>query len=365
MQDEIHEFERLKVWELVPRPSNVVLINLKWIFKVKLDEYGGVLKNKAQLVAKGFHWEEEEYVEREGSGGGSENIGEVKVVVWSGIFIKQSKYALEILKKYGLDQCNPVDIPIVERLILDEDPNRTPVDLTCYRGMVGSLMYLTASYPNLMFVVCMCARYQAKPTKKHLTTVKRVFRYLNGTINMGLWYPKDTEFDLMAFVDANHAGFQDSRKSTSGSEQFLGEKLVSWLSKKQKCTIISTTKAEYVFLSGCCAQILWMWSQLTDYGFDYNKIPLYCDSKSAIAFPCNTVQHLRTKHIAVRYHFIKEQVENEIVELYFIKTAYQLADIFTKALARECFKFLVKRLDMQSLTPEELKHLAESDEDEE
>ncbi|GJT47282.1 hypothetical protein Tco_0955997 [Tanacetum coccineum] len=140
---------------------------------------------------------------------------------------------------------------------------------------------------------------------------------------MGLWYPKDTGFDLIAFANADDAGCQDSRKSTSGSAQFLGEKLVSWSSKKQN------------------------------------------DSQSTIALSCNIVQHPMTKHIVVRYHFIKEQVENDIVELYFVKTAYQLADIFTKALARERFEFLVKRLGMQSITPEELKLLAESDENEE
>ncbi|GJU14945.1 retrovirus-related pol polyprotein from transposon TNT 1-94 [Tanacetum coccineum] len=137
---------------------------------------------------------------------------------------------------------------------LDEDPNRTPIDPTRYQGMVGSLMYLTASRPDLVFAICMCAQYQAKPTEKHLTVIKRVFRYLKGTINMGLWCPKDTSFNLTAFADANHAGCQDSRRSTSGSAHFQGEKLVSWSSKKQKCTAISTTEAEYISLSGCCAQ---------------------------------------------------------------------------------------------------------------
>nr|GEW79735.1 retrovirus-related Pol polyprotein from transposon TNT 1-94 [Tanacetum cinerariifolium] len=195
-----------------------------------------------------------------------------------GIFSNQSKYALEMLEKYGLDQCDVVDIPMVEQSKLDEDPNGTLVDPTRYQGMVGSLMYLIASHPDLVFAVCMCARYQAKPTKKHLTTVKRVFWYLKRTINMGMWYSNDTSFNLTAFADADHAGCQDSRKSASGSAQFLGEKLVCWSSKKQKCTAISSTEAEYISLSGCCAQILWMQSQLTDYEFDYNKIPLYSDS---------------------------------------------------------------------------------------
>ncbi|GJW85129.1 hypothetical protein Tco_0158274 [Tanacetum coccineum] len=130
---------------------------------------------------------------------------------------------------------------------------------------------------------------------------------------------------------------------------FLGDRLVSWSLKKQKSTAISTTKAEYIALFGCCAQILWMRSQLTDYGFAFSKIPLYCDNKSAIALCCNTVQHSRSKHIDVMFYFIKEQVENGVVELYFVKTEYRLADIFTKALARERFEFLLSRLGMKSM----------------
>ncbi|GJT32491.1 retrovirus-related pol polyprotein from transposon TNT 1-94 [Tanacetum coccineum] len=241
-----------------------------------------------------------------------------------GIFINQSKYASEIVKKYGMLTSDSVDTPMVEKSKLDEDLQGKPVDATLYRGMIGSLMYLTSSRPDLIYAVCLCARYQAKPTEKHLNAVKRIFRYLKGTINMGLWYSKDTGMSMTAYADADHAGCQDTRRSTSGSAQFLGDKLVSWSSKKQKCTAISSTEAEYIALSGCCAQILWMRSQLTDYGFQFNKIPLYCDNKSAIALCCNNVQHSRAKHIDVRYHFIKEQVENGIVELYFVRTEYQL-----------------------------------------
>lgn len=176
---------------------------------------------------------------------------------------------------------------------------------------------------------------------------------------MGLWYPRETGFFLTAYSDSDHAGCLDTRKSTSGGAQFLGQdKLVGWSSKKQDCTSLSSAEAEYVSLSACCAQVLWMRTQLTDYGFHFDKVPMYCDSKSAIAISCNPVQHSRTKHIDVRYHFIKEQVEKGIVELYFVGTDYQLADLFTKALSKERFAYLVRQIGMRCLTPAELEVLA-------
>ncbi|GJZ11368.1 retrovirus-related pol polyprotein from transposon TNT 1-94 [Tanacetum coccineum] len=472
MQDEIHEFDRLQVWELVPQPDCVMIISLKWIYKVKLDEYGDVLKNKARLVAKGYRQEEgidfeesftpvarieairifianvtnknmiiyqmdvktafingelkeEVYVSQPEGFVDPEHPTHVyrlkkalyglKQAPWAwydtlsrflldnkfskgavdltlftqktgkhillvqiyvddiifastdpkacdifsneisakfqmsmmgqmsfflglqvsqnpkGIFINQSKFALEILKKFEMDSCDPVDTPMVDRLKLDEDPLWIPVDQTRFRSMVGSLMYLTASKPDLVFAVCMCARYQESPTKKHLEALKRVFWYLKGTINWGLWYPKDTAIPLTAYADLDH-GCQDTRISTSGSAQFLGDKLVSWSSKKQKSTAISTTKAEYIAMSGCCAQILWTRSQLTDYGFAFNKIPL-------------------------------EQVEKGVIELYFVMTNYQLADIFTNALPREQFEFLLPRLGVKSMTSKTLKRLQEGEEE--
>ncbi|GJS49813.1 retrovirus-related pol polyprotein from transposon TNT 1-94 [Tanacetum coccineum] len=181
------------------------------------------------------------------------------------------------------------------------------VDQSDYRSKIGSLMYLTSSRPDLVQAVCYCARYQARPTQKHLKEVKRIFKYLKGTINMRLWYPKDSGFELTAFSDADHAGCLYTRKSTSGGIQFLGDKLVSWMSNKQNCTAMSSAEAEYVALSASCAQVMWMRTQLQDYGFNYNKIPLYCDSQSAIAISCKAVHHSHTKHIHTRYHFIKEQ----------------------------------------------------------
>nr|GEV68438.1 retrovirus-related Pol polyprotein from transposon TNT 1-94 [Tanacetum cinerariifolium] len=210
-----------------------------------------------------------------------------------GIFINQSKYASEIVKKYGLTSTNSVNTPMIENKKLDEDLQGKPVDATLYCGMIRSLMYLTASRPDLIYDVC------------------------------------------LSYADTDHAGCHDTRRSTLGSAQFLGDKLVSWSSKNQKSTAIS------------------------NYGFQFNKIPLYCDNKSAIALCCNNVQHSRTKHIDVRYHFIKEQVKNGIVELYFVQTEYQLADIFTKPLPRERFNFLIDKLGMKSMSPDTLKRLAE------
>nr|GEW43830.1 hypothetical protein [Tanacetum cinerariifolium] len=227
-----------------------------------------------------------------------------------------------------------VDTPMVEKSKLDEDKEGKAIDPSHYRGMIGTLLYLTASRPDLQFAICMCAWYQARPTEEH-----------------------DSFVALTAFADADHAGCQDIRRSTSGSLQFLGERLISWSSKRQKSAAISSTKAEYIALSGCCAQILWMRSQLSDYGLGFNKIPMYCDNKSAIALCCNNVQHSRSKQIDIRYHFIKEQVENEVIELYFVNTEYQLADLFTKAQGRDRIEFLINKLGMRSFMPETLKQL--------
>nr|GEW04859.1 retrovirus-related Pol polyprotein from transposon TNT 1-94 [Tanacetum cinerariifolium] len=175
-----------------------------------------------------------------------------------GIFLHQAKYANEILKKFRLDKCDQVDTLMMERSKLDEDRSGIPVNQTHYRSMIGSLMYLTASRPDLVFAVFMCDRYQSRPTKKNLKAVKRVFRYLQRTINMGLYYPKDTDMALIAYAVVDHAGCQDTCRSIPGSAQFLGEKLVRWSSMKQTSTSIYLTKVEYIAMSGCCAQILWM-----------------------------------------------------------------------------------------------------------
>nr|GEW80662.1 hypothetical protein [Tanacetum cinerariifolium] len=254
MQEELNEFERLEVWELVPRPDKVM----------------------ARLVARGYSQEEEiDFEESFALVARLDAIQiflafaahmnmiiyqmHVKTAFLNNImttdftkskrhFFKQSKYALESLEKYGMKSSDLVDTPIVEKSKLDEYPQGKAIDPTHYRRMVGTSMYLTASRPDLTFDVCMCAR--------------------------GLWYPKDTSIALTAYADTDHAGCQDTRRSTSGSMKLLGERLVSWSSKRQKSVAISSTEAKYIALSGCCAQLLWMRLQLTNYGLGFNKIPI-------------------------------------------------------------------------------------------
>nr|GFB51905.1 uncharacterized mitochondrial protein AtMg00810-like [Tanacetum cinerariifolium] len=160
-----------------------------------------------------------------------------------GIFINLSKYVLEILKKYGMESCDPVGTPMEIKYKLDLDKNGTSVDAMKYRSMIGALIYLTSSRPDIVHATCLCPRYQAKPTEKHLKEVKRIFRYLQGTVNTGLWYSNDFGFELIGFSDADYAGCKDTFKSTSSGAQFLGEKLVRWSSKKQDCTTLSTAEA--------------------------------------------------------------------------------------------------------------------------
>ncbi|KAJ9561453.1 hypothetical protein OSB04_006613 [Centaurea solstitialis] len=263
-----------------------------------------------------------------------------------GILINQSKYIGDLLKRFHMDTSSVAKTPMASGTLIGADPKRKPVDQKTYRAIIGSLLYLTASRPDIMLATCFCARFQANPKESHMMAVKRILRYLKGTPNRGLWYLKESGFELVAFSDAGHGGCQLDRKSTSGHVQFLGDKLVSWGSKKQHWVSTSTAEAEYVAAASCCSQVLWMRTQLRDYGYNFNHIPIYCDSKSAIAITCNPVQHTRTKHIDIRYHFIKDHVERGTIELYFVNTEYQLADLFTKPLDEKRFNFLISKLGM-------------------
>ncbi|PWA44879.1 hypothetical protein CTI12_AA522760 [Artemisia annua] len=263
-----------------------------------------------------------------------------------GISISQEKYIKNTLKKYDLSDCASVKTPMVPPNNLGPDLTGKSVNQTMFRGMIGSLMYLLATRPDIQFAVCLCARYQSDPKESHLTAVKRILRYLKGTSNLGLYYPKCSGFDLKGYTDSDYAGCNMDRKSTSGSCQFLGGKLVCWSTKKQQSVAMSSAEAEYVAAASCCANVLWMKSQLSDYGIHYKSVPIFCDNTSAIAISNNPVLHQRTKHIDIRYHFIRDHIMNGEIELHFIPTKYQLADIFTKPLDEPTFTRLKAELGM-------------------
>ncbi|GJW57315.1 retrovirus-related pol polyprotein from transposon TNT 1-94 [Tanacetum coccineum] len=306
-------------------PDNIKPLTLKWLFKNKHDEENTVIQNKTRLVVRGYLLEEG--IDFEESFIPVARMEAIRVFLAYAAHKSFIVFQMDV-KTVFLHGTLKEDVYVCqpEGFIDADHPSHV------YKLKKGTI-WVKASTKGM-----------AKPTEKHLKEVKRIFRYLRGTVSMGLWYTKDSGFELTGFSDADYAGCKDTFKSTSGGAQFLGEKLVSWSSKKQDCTALSTAEAEYVSLSACCAQVLWTRTQLTDYGFHFNKILIYYDSKSAIAISCNPVQHSRIKHIAVRYHFIKEHVEKGTIKLYFVKTDYQLADLFTKALPVDRFTYLVRRL---------------------
>lgn len=232
-----------------------------------------------------------------------------------GTFICQTKYCKELLNRFEMSNAKAMATPMSTSDHLDKDEKGKEVDLKKYRGMIGSLLYLTASRPDIMFSVCLCARFQSCPKESHLTAVKRIMKYLVGTMNMGLWYPKGSSCQLVGYSDSDFAGCRLDRKSTSGTCHLLGSSLVSWFSKKQVSVALSTTEAEYIAAGSCCAQILWMKQQHSDYGLSINHIPLRCDNTSAISLTKNPILHSRTKHIEIRHHFIRDHVLKGDVEI--------------------------------------------------
>jgi len=215
-------------------------------------------------------------------------------------------------------------------LSIDKDESGIEVDDKRYRGMIGSFLYLTASRPDIMFSVCMCARYQAFPKESHLKIVKINFRYISGTTNFGLWYPKGSSSCLVGFPDSDFAGCKSDQKSTSGTCHLFGNCLISWHSKKQHSVALSTAEAEYVAAGSCCSQILWIKQQLLDYDLKLGCVPIKYDNTSAINLTKNPILRSRTKHIEIRHRFLRDHVEKKDITFEYVDTKDQLADIFTK-----------------------------------
>ncbi|GJV79290.1 putative ribonuclease H-like domain-containing protein [Tanacetum coccineum] len=248
-----------------------------------------------------------------------------------GIFISQDKYVVEILKKFDFASVKTASTPIETQKPLIKDEEAADVDVHLYRSMIGSLMYLTASRPDIMFAVCACSRFQVTPKTSHLHAVKRIFRYLKGKPKLGLWYPRESSFDLEAYSDSDYAGANLDRKSTTGGCQFLGRRLISWQCKKQTIVATSTTEAEYVAAANCCGQVLWIQNQMLDYGFNFMNTKIYIDNESTICIVKNPVFHSKTKHIEIRHHFIRDAYEKKLIQVLKIHTDDNVADLLTKA----------------------------------
>jgi hypothetical protein len=263
-----------------------------------------------------------------------------------GTFLCQTKYTHDILKKFNMEHAKPIKTPMGTNGHLDLDIGGKSVDQKVYRSMIGSLLYLCASRPDIMLSVCLCARFQSNPKECHLRAVKRIMRYLVHTSHLGLWYPKGSNFKLVGYSDADYAGCKIDRKSTSGTCQFLGKSLVSWASKKQNSVALSTAEAEYVAAAHCCAQLLWMRQTLKDYGYTLNRIPLLCDNESAIKIAENPCEHSRTKHIDIRHHFLRDHNLKGDIEISHVRTNDQVADIFTKPLDEKRFCALRNELNI-------------------
>ncbi|GKC50014.1 retrovirus-related pol polyprotein from transposon TNT 1-94 [Tanacetum coccineum] len=310
-----------------------MVITLKWIYKVKLDELGGILKNKARLVAHGYR--QEEGIDFEESFALVARLDAIRIFLAFAAHMNMVVYQMDVKIAFlNGNLREEVYVSQPDGFVDPYNPNYVyKLKKSLYRlkqaprawyDMLSSFMISKTSLKAQWILLC--------------SSVRKAKNYF--------WY----KFGSCVVKITNVA--------QSGSMS-LGDKLLDGHLKAGNSAAISSTEAEYIAMSGCCAQILWMRSQLTDYGLGFNKIPMYCDNKSAIALSCNNVQHSRSKHIDIRFHFIKEHVENGVIELYFVNTEYQLADIFTKALARERIEFLINKLGMRSFTPETLKQLAD------
>ncbi|XP_071713109.1 secreted RxLR effector protein 161-like [Rutidosis leptorrhynchoides] len=232
-----------------------------------------------------------------------------------GTFINQEMYIHEMIKKFGIENSKPMATPMATNVKLTLEGEGEPFDSTKYRGMIGSLLYLTASRPDIIFSVCLLARFQENPMTSHVEAVKRIFRYLKGTMHFGLWYPKFTGVDIMCSTDSDHGGSMIDRKSTSGVCAFVGLCLTSWFLKKQTSIALSTIEAEYVAMGRVCAQVLWMKQTFLDYGITSSEIPICCDNKDKV-----------------------ESAEN-------------IADIFIKPLKKETFNLIRNGLGMMEHIP--------------
>nr|GEZ68869.1 hypothetical protein [Tanacetum cinerariifolium] len=321
MQEDVLQFKMQKVWILVDLPHGKRAIGTKWVYRNKKDERGIVQMDVKSAFLYGTIKKEVYVCQPLGFEDPDHHDKVYKVVKVKqkkdGRFISQDKYVAEILKKFGLTEGKSASTPIDTEKPLLKDPD-----------------------------VCACARFQVTPKASHLHAVKRIFRYLKGKPHLGLWYPKDSPFDLVAYSDSDYAGASLDRKSITGGCQFLGCRLISWQCKKQIVIATSSTEAEYVAAASCCAQVLWIQNQMLDYGYNFMHTIIYVDNSSTIYIIKNLVLHSKTKHIEIRHHFIRDCNEIKLIQLVKILTENNFVDLLTKAFDVGRFQYLIASIGL-------------------
>ncbi|GJV30940.1 putative ribonuclease H-like domain-containing protein [Tanacetum coccineum] len=411
MHDELLQFKLQQVWTLVDLPYGKRAIGTKWIYRNKKDKRGIVVRNKARMVAQGYTQEKgtdydavftpvdrikairlflayasfKDFVVYQMDVKSAFLYGKIEEEVYvcqpprfkdpefpDRVYkVEKALYGLhqaprawyETLSTYLLDngfQRGQIDKTLFIKRVkastpmetsnpLMKDENAEDVDVHLYRSMIGSFMYLTSSRPDIMFDVCACARFQVTPKVSHLHAVKRIFRYLKGQPKLGLWYPKDSPFDLEAYTNNDYAGASLDKKSTTGGCQFLGSRLISWQCKKQTIVANSTTEAEYVAASSCYGQVLWIQNQMLDYGYNFMNTKIFIDNESTICIVKNPVFHSKTKHIEIRHHFIKDSYDKRLIQVIKIHIDHNVADLLTKAFDVSHFQFLTASIGILNL----------------
>eukprot|EP00253_Pinus_taeda_P028674 PITA_28674 len=383
MNEELEYIEKNNTWELVPRPNDKNVTGTKWILKKKLNENGDVIRKKVRLVCKGYA--QQEGIDFEETFAPVARLEAIRMFLALSSFQKFKVFQMDVKSTFlngDLDEEVYIEKP--DGFILGNDPKHvcrlkkalyvlkqaprawyylldkyihqqgcnlsandesTEVHQPTYRYMIGSLLYLTATQLDIMHVVGRVGRFQANSKETHLQAVKRIFKYLQGTQNYGLWYPRDTDLTLHAYLDADWAGSMDDRKSTSGGAFFMGSKLVPWFNKKQSSIALSTSEAEYVAPASCYTKLLWMMQTFQDIQITCTRpISIFCDNTRAISISKNPVMHSKTKHIPIKYHFLREQLLEQKVKLEYVPSKEQVADILNKPPPRETFEYLRQKL---------------------
>ena len=267
-----------------------------------------------------------------------------------GIFLSQRKYALDLLNETGMTTCSPASTPMEENLKLCVHPNQVPANKERYQRLVGRLMYLAHTRPDLAYVLSMVSQFMHSPSEEHMNAVIRILRYLKSSPGKGILFTKGDSLDINGYANANWAGSVQDRRSTSGYFTFVGGNLVTWRSKKQEVVARSSAEAEYRGMTKAICELLWIRNLMQDLHIkQVSPMKLYCDNKASCDIAHNPVQHDRTKHVEVDRHFIKEKLEEKLIEVPHVRSQDQLADVLTKAVSNQAFNDCLDKLGMSDI----------------